>query len=120
MGIPPYMFQGVAVEIGNISEGIVKVNFGRTTGATELLNIIAAAHAQDIMEDVGEFEGEVGGVISAQAAAGRGDPDIGAVTIIADRRHKIMYHEILIGVVADGAPMGIYSGVQPRLVIQPL
>ncbi len=51
------------------------------------LNIVASAHAEGIVKYVGEFEGEISGVIRAQTTAGQSNFDIGSLAIEANGRH---------------------------------
>lgn len=120
MGVIAYVHEPIAVQIKGIGKRIVKVNLLRVTGAGYLFYIIAPAHTKGIVKDVGEFERKVGGMKRAKAASGHCDSTVFITTVDADSGNQVADNEVLVGIVAHTAPVGIGAVIKPTLIVQPL
>ena len=120
VSIAAHVLQAATMQVGDIGHRIVEIHFLRAAGAGDIFEIIPAAHAEGIVKDVGEFEGEISRVKCPQARARHPQPYIVAVAIKTNRRHQVIDDEILVIGVAHSPPVGISPLVEPCLSIQSL
>jgi hypothetical protein len=53
------VIQGISVQVVGIGKGIVEIDFLRTAGTTDLLDVVATAHRQGVGEEIRELKREI-------------------------------------------------------------
>jgi len=100
-------------EVGQIVGGDVVVAVVVVVAVEEAGWIEGSAEGEDGVEDVGVAEGDVGGVIAAEAAADGGE--VGEIVGFADEGEDLLHDVLLVLDVAGNAPAGADVAVVPAL-----
>ena len=100
-------------EVGDVVSGDVVVAVVVVVAVEEAGWIEGSAEREDGVEDVGMAEGDVGGVVAAEAAADGGE--VGELVVLADEGQDLLHDVLLVLDVAGDAPAGADVAVVPAL-----